>query len=815
MSHYIIFACVLKRKIFSIFLLYCLVPLCPLGTFGQLVKVTFKVVDRDNIPIPYAVMQVNSTTDSVNAHYDETADSIGKAIFTLEQGQKYIARSHAVNYKTATKNIVIKGEHPVFTIVAEPDSKTLKDVEITFKRPLLRQEDDKTIVDPEELAASSTNAYDIMEKIPGLFVDQDGNIYITSTTPATIYINGREQKMSNADVAAMLKSLPPNSIDRIEIMRTPSARYDASSSGGIVNVILKKGVRIGLTGNANAGFNQGTYGNQFAGITINNNNGKLSTSLTLQASRRMTGERLTTNRQFAADSLLSQNAYTRYPGDTYFGYYSIGYTPGKKWDITYDGRISINNNESRSNSPAFIEKINTGDTSLNYNTAVNNNANNVNITQGLSTKYKLDTSGSEWTTDFSYNYVPTGSTQAYNTTYSYPLSTALDGNGDIHTHLQFLSLRSDIVKKLPFKSSLEAGVKMSGVWFDNNTHYTITYNGVTSNDTRRTNAYNYDEHIYAGYLQASKNFGSILVKAGTRLENTNMNGNQTVPADTSFKLNRTDLFPYVYVSRKVMSIAGFELRGYLIYRRTISRPTYEYLNPFPKYVDQYLSEIGNPSLKPQFTKNYEANISVDERPLFAFGYNDMTDIFSQVIYQANNSNRQTYRTYDNLSSNKEMYLCGLGAIPPGKTYFFVIGAQYNHNFYEGQYAGAPLNYKHSSWTFFTYQTLKLSKLTQLVLNGFVRFKGQVQFYELSTFGALNLSVNHQFLRKKLKVTLSVTDMFLTNNNEFTIDQGNIQATGLRKGDTRRFGLNASYNFGIRKKEEHNFLNEETPETNNK
>ncbi|MFI5196458.1 MAG: outer membrane beta-barrel family protein [Chitinophagales bacterium] len=561
--------------------------------------------------------------------------------------------------------------------------------------------------------------------------------------------------------------------------------------------------------------NQGTYGNQFAGAMISNNNGKWNTSLTLQASRRETGERLKTDRRIATDSLFSQNAYTRYPGNTYFGYYSIGYTPGKKWDLTCDGRISVNNNSSQSGSPAIIEQISTGIASVNYNTAVNNNTNNVNVTQRLSTKYKPDTSGSEWTTDLSYNYVPAASTQSYNTTYTLPKNAAITGNGNIHTHLQFISLRTDMIKKLPFKSSIEMGIKMTGVWFDNNTNYTITYKDTTANDAQRTNAYKYDEQIYAGYLQASKSFGSILVKAGARLENTNMNGNQSIPADTNFKLNRTDLFPYIYISRKVMRIAGFDLRGYLIYRRTISRPTYEYLNPFPKYVDQYVSETGNPSLRPQFTKNYEANISLDERPLFAFGYNDMTDIFSQVVYQADSSHLHTYRTYDNLGSNKEVYLRGLGGIPPGRAYFFIIGAQYNHNFYQGQYEGAPLYYKHSSWTIFTYHRLTLSKLTQLTLNGFVRFKGQVQFYELSTFGSLNISINHQFLQKKLKVTLSVTDIFLTNNNEFSIDQGDIHATGLRKGDTRRFGLNVSYNFGIHKKEEHNFLNEETPETSSK
>src|SRR5215217_5824692 len=103
----------------------------------------------------------------------------------------------------------------------------------------------------------------MLEKTPGLFVDQDGNIYLSSTTPATVYINGREQKMSAADMATLLKNLPPTAIASIEILRTPSAKYDASGSGGIVNIILKKGVKIGLTGSVTTGLNQGKYGNQF------------------------------------------------------------------------------------------------------------------------------------------------------------------------------------------------------------------------------------------------------------------------------------------------------------------------------------------------------------------------------------------------------------------------------------------------------------------------------------------------------------------------------------------------------------------------
>ncbi|MEO6220351.1 MAG: outer membrane beta-barrel protein, partial [Ginsengibacter sp.] len=254
----------------------------------------------------------------------------------------------------------------------------------------------------------------------------------------------------------------------------------------------------------------------------------------------------------------------------------------------------------------------------------------------------------------------------------------------------------------------------------------------------------------------------------------------------------------------------YDLRAYLVYRRTISRPGYQLLNPSQRYIDPYLFETGNPSLRPQFTQNYEANISVDERPVFALGINDTKDIFTNVVYQSDTSSRTAYRTYDNLGSNKETYFRILGAIPPGGKYFIVAGAQYNHNFYQGTYEGKPLSYKKGSWSVFSYQTFKLSSTSQITLHGFARFNGQLQFYELTPFGSLSMSINKQFLKKKLIITLNGSDLFYTNNNNFTLTQGSISASGFRKADTRRFGINARYNFGLRKKEEKNFLNNLDP-----
>ena len=780
----------------------------------QKTNVTFKIIATGKEPVGFATVAIISVPDTINKEIKIT-DSSGSVIFLLEQMHPYLVRVSAVNKEPLEKAITVRGDNPIFTFILDPLAKTLENVVVNTTRPLMRQEDDKTIVDPENLASSSTNAFEIIEKTPGLFVDQDGNIYLSSTTPATIYINGREQKMSTSDIAAMLKTLPPTAIASIEILRTPSAKYDASASGGIVNVILKKGVRIGLTGSIVTGLNQGSYGNKYIGFNLNNNNGRLTTYINTQYGRRNTYEQIKTDRIFSTDSVLRQDAYTRYPGNSYYVGYGVGYELTKKLDINYDGRLSYNMNNNNSINRSIIEKISTGQVSTSNTNLVKNKINNFNITQGINAKYKIDSAGSEWTTDLSFTFAPYNATQMFSTAYEQPLPGNTGGDGDINNNFYFFSVQTNLQKKFPSrKITVETGIKSTNVHFKNETDYFRDLNGIRTKDVFRTRSYTYNENINAVYLQASKNISGIIIKIGSRLENTNMKGHQTIPGDTSFTLHRTDLFPYIYISKTIMQIAGYDLRAYLVYRRTISRPAYEYMNPFPRYIDEYLYESGNPSLRPQFTKNYEANVSVDERPIVAIGYNDTKDIFTQVIYQSDTISRLAYRTYDNLGSNKETYIRLLGAIPPGKRYFFVVGAQYNHNFYNGLYESKPLRFKKGSWTIFTYQTFRITKLMQFTVNGFARFNGQQQFYELSTFGALNMNLSQQFLNKKLIITISANDVFYTNKNEFSINQGSVNASGMRQGDTRRFGINFRYNFGIRKKEENNIFNLESLERSN-
>jgi hypothetical protein len=605
--------------------------------------------------------------------------------------------------------------------------------------------------------------------------------------------------MSATDMATLLKSLPPSSIQKIELVRTPSAKYDASGGGGVVNIVLKKGVKIGLNGSVNTGMNQGVYGNQFIGLTLNNTTDKYNSYLNTQYNQNDGYNIVNTDRFLSIDTVLKQTAKTLSPNRSAY----IGFGLGRNWtdrfELNYDARISGQSFINSTNNASILEIISAKKNLSSIASLVENDGSNFNFNQSVRSKLKLDSLGGEWTIDFSYNFIQSNTDQTYNNTF-FAGGLASKGSGNFINGRDFLTYQTDYKKKR-FGITIEAGLKSSILSFRNNANYKKDLNGNIFKDAFRTSAYNFKEQINAGYLQGSKTWGAVVLKVGTRIEQTIMQGNQKIPSDTSFSLNRTDAFPYVFLSRKLFKIAGYEMRGYLVYRKTISRPSYEFLNPFPRYIDPFLYESGNPTLRPQFTSNYEANISVDDKPIFAFGVNETKDIFTNVLYQSPTNNQVAYRTYDNLGRSRETYFRGIAVIPPGKAFFAVVGAQLNHNVYNGIYEQKPIVFDKATWTFFTFQSLKLDKLSTFTINGFWRTNGQQQFYELENFGQLNSSLNRQFLNKKLTVTLSMNDIFFTNKNTFTLRQGSIYAVGFRENDTRRFGINIRYNFGVKPKEQ--------------
>jgi len=766
--------------------------------WGQNLKIGIK--DSGNNPLPGATISLKFITDTTRVHYTTTNQSGIASFDKLKQGLYQVSISY-IGFEKLEKTINIKSEPQTIQYQLKESTIALDEITISAARPLIRYEYDKMLIDPEPIAAISSNTLEILENTPGLFVDQDGGIYISGTSPAVIYINGREQRLSNQDITTLLRSLPPGSVERIEVLRTPSTKYDAASSGGIINIVLKKGVKLGRFGSVRAGMNQGIAGNRFIGFSINNSGEKSTTYLNANYNYDGRYEELNSVRLLKLDTLLSQVAESNHKSNQFYTGYGINYDYSNKTNISYDGRInysarknnSINNNLIETDENIIISEM--------YNN-IWNKSKLINIQQDFGVNYKIDTIGSNIDTKFSYNINNNNSSQFYDTENIFPFNAKFEGEGDNNQLRHFTQIQTDLTYLLPYEIKIESGIKSTYQFFSSKSNYYLNSNGNKINDAIRTNGYNYTENINAAYLQSSKPFfKSFMIITGARMEHTYMKGNQTIPVDTNFTVNRIDIFPYIYLSRRLFEMAGFEIRSFAIYRKTISRPGYQNLNPYINYVDQFLYEVGNPALKPQFNDNIELNISFDDTPLFAIGQNYTKDIFSNVIYQDDNNENVAIRTYDNLGKSKETYFRAIAGIPPGKKYFFAVGSQYNYNEYDGYYENQPFSFKNGSWRFFTFHSLNLFKETKLTMSGFMMTKGQFNFYELNTFGQLNFGITQTLMDKRLTISLSARDILKTMTNEFTFKQGSIYTYGNRYTDTQRFGINIRYNFGLKKKDE--------------
>ena len=770
-----------------------------LQTAAQKVSLNLKVLNAQHELLENATALLYRLPDGVIVQKKVLKSS---DVILVEQSTDYFLKVTSTSKEIFEKEIHVKHQDIRLEIILKDRIDAMSTVTVVSKKSFMKEEDDKTIIDATALTNSSTNAFEVLEKTPGAIIDQDGNVYLNSTTPATIFLNGREMKLSSADLASLLKSLPANSVSKVEIMRSPSAKYDAASSGGILNIVLKKGVKIGSSGSLNMASFQGVYNTSTLGFTLSNGAKKFNSYLSYQYTNKKSYELLISDRSFNTDSILvAQHSFTTYPGIT--NYISVGtdYALNDKLNIAVDEKLNFTKNENITNNNIDISKYNNNAfIGNNYSNVLNNN-NTFFCSSTLSSKYKIDSSGSEWTNSLDYSIFNYHNSQQYtNNNYS-PIVTKIYGDGENDNDKKSFNFQSDLVMKVKKGFTFEVGIKLSNTISNNNAVY---YNDSTGQNRKldyyQTNKYAFKENIHAAYIQLAKTFYGFTIKPGLRFEATDISGNQIVPFDTNFSIKRKDVFPYVYLKHKLFKMYGQTLMANAIFRKSIKRPFYESLNPYPKFVDPFLYEVGNPALRPQFTTNYEFNVTFNDMPVASVGVNYTKEIFSNVIYQ-DNATKIAYRTFDNLGKNKEFYCRLVGGIPPRGKYFFYIGGLYNYNEYHGIYQNESFDYNRGSFTFFTFHEYKFTKSFTCNLQAFLRSKALQSFYELNNFGGMFVSMNKSILKKKANIILSVNDVLQTNRVSFQFNRNNQIIDGKRINDTRRLGLTFRYNIGAKPKEE--------------
>ncbi|HMQ07546.1 MAG TPA: outer membrane beta-barrel protein [Saprospiraceae bacterium] len=757
------------------------------------------VEDERKTPLIGANVTIISQVDSTTLY--TTTNGNGIAYFTLNRYGHYAVQLSYLGYLPVQVFLTMTEDQTVYRIEMTESQLLLEEVTIVSRRPMLRQDGEKTIVDPTPMLDISTNVLEIMEATPGLFVDQEGGIYLGNTSPAVVFINGREQRLGAQDIANLLRSLPPGSIQHIELIRNPSARYDAATSGGIINIVLKKGIKIGRFGSVQTGFNQGNQGNQFAGMSLFDTGSRSGWYFNFNLNRDAVRNDLEATRASAAPFFLGQETVnTR---KSYNGYLGLGFNRewNEKFSFTYDGRFNTSITDAQTLSEndliSFENVLISGTSNL-----LDNHTPFLSQQHDLGSIFRLDSSGSVIELKLSFSHSTSRTNQKYTNEFVFPAQPPEVGEGDINNSRYFIQLQCDVSKNLPHYISLESGFRMTFMDFDNQSEFFTFVHGMQVSDGLRNNQYQYAESIGAFYIQGSKTFlENFTLKAGVRTEFTRMSGFQILPGSAMFHINRVDWFPYLFFSRRLVTIAGYDLKAFGIYRKTLSRPTYHNLNPAVRILDQYNYESGNPSLTPQFTNNYEVNISMNDYPILALGRNHTTGIISNVLYNDPVNPSLTNSTFDNIGSSIETYFRLVLGLPPVNRYFGVLGAQYNHLNYNGMYSDAPINFQRGSWRMFTFHSFQITRSTKIMASGFFLLNGQMNLMELGDFGQLNLTLTRTMLNKNLHLSLFIRDALRSMNTPFRLQQSDILFEGERYADNQRVGVNLRYQFGIRPKEE--------------
>jgi hypothetical protein len=767
-------------------------------------KISGSVLDDAKKPLDGATIILLVAKDSTEVD-KQLVKPDGSFAFDNLKDNTYLVKATFIGYKNyRSGNVVVSEQKPVnlSPIILSSTGTNLSGVAVTAQKSYIQQKVDRTVVNVGALVSNTgANALEVLEKTPGVQVDADGNITFKGKSGVLVMIDDKPTYLSAANLATYLKSLPSSSLDQIELMDNPPAKYDAAGNAGVINIKTKKNTVRGLHAVVSADYALGHYYRTDQSINLNYRVDKVNLFANLAYNENRNFRRLEIDRDYFdangnPTSSLKDISYFRPTNHNTnikagMDFYA---SPKTTWGVVYTGDISRSNDSSPvftllyGNNGGLDSTINTLNTSKNKFTS---NGINLNYT------HKFDSTGRTLTFDLDYIHNASGGNQMFVNNTFLPDGTLTNTkilNDNLPSIINIYSVKADYTHPLKGKAKLDAGVKSSFVNTDNAANYFNVINNVDSIDYNNTNRFLYKENINAAYINFNKNFGRFSVQTGLRLENTNGYGHQLGNAkkpDSTFANHYTNLFPTAYFSYNLDTAAHNVL--VLSYGRRIGRPNYGSLNPFTFFVDEYTYFSGNPFLKPQFTDNYKLAYSFRSLFTVALAYNLTTDVQGETIH---NSNNVFISTQGNIGQRKTLDLSVNTNFQPAKWWSVNLYAEVYKNTYQGAFYTGYLNQSKYTFAGNGSNQFTLSKTWSAELSGFFDSGGTYGQFLTLPKGMLNAAVQKKILNNKGSIKLNVRDIFHTFRPSGTITNiVGANATFHNYLDTQVAILAFTYSFG--------------------
>ncbi|MFC3560374.1 outer membrane beta-barrel protein [Pedobacter jamesrossensis] len=633
----------MKFKLLAFFALWITIAFNFVQAQVPSTKIYGRVLSHENRGLEYATIALYNNKDSIllkttfseiDGAFNFKDISYGKYQLRISSMGYGIYKSSELDLNASNPEINLKD------IKLSATETNLKEVNVSGKKAFVEQKIDRLVVNVDALISNAgTTALDVLSKSPGVNVDQNGAISFKGKSGVSIFIDDKPTYLSGTDLENYLRSLPSSSLEQIELMTNPPAKYDAAGNAGVINIKTKKNKVAGFNGSVNLSLNQGqlTRSNNSANFNYRKNKINVFGNLSYNLNNSFTDldlNRVYKNEDNSPKYFFNQNSYFRRHGNTFNAKTGIDFYQNEKttWGFVFTGmsRISeqINNNTSNllnaiKQPDSIIKAINTDN--INYKNAALN----------LNYRHKFSKEAGDITFDLDYLTYRNQTDQNY-LNYSYFPNMQLKSQdiltGDLPSDINIYTAKTDYTRPINKLWKLEAGLKTSYTKTNNAANYLYTANNKTVIDYDKTNQFIYKENINAAYLNMNMEGKRFSLQAGLRFENTVSDGHQLgnlVKPDSSFKRKYNSFFPTIYLSYKLDTASNNQIG--LNYGRRIDRPYYQDLNPFFSPLDKFTYYVGNPFLRPAFTQSLELSHTFKSKITTTLGYSWIRDDVNETI----------------------------------------------------------------------------------------------------------------------------------------------------------------------------------------
>lgn len=760
-------------------------------------QVIGKIVDQtSNKGVGFATVGVLHAKDSSVVTGVLSQDNGDFTISQIPVG-KYILRINYIGYNTIYKDFSITPRatsQDLGNFKISPSSALLKTVKVTANAPAYSMQLDKKVFDvSKSLTSVGGDATDVLQQVPGVNVDVDGNVTLRNGSP-TIYVDGKTTLLT-------LDEIPAEDIAKIEVITNPSSKYPASGQAGIINIILKKNRKPGINGMLRAGAD--TRGGNNVGGNVSVYQNPLNVTLSYFRHQRNNPETTTlTRNNLFNNTFLDQNTDGKNNGSFQMGRLGIDYFLDNRNTLSFDGGIG---GGSFNTSQSVFSKYLDGDKNLD-STGQSQTLSERQfrfLSGDLSFKHNFQKEGHTLTADVrvsKFNSPPTTSTVQT----QYFDNTGKPMPGNIEQKIinagpgRNFTGQLDYVNPLTDKSKLEAGLRASlRNSSSTNDMYNLDGSGNYVYDSLLSTDFNYKESIYAAYAQYSDQLGKFGYQLGLRAEDYTYSG--SIPSKgLSFKpeSDKLGLYPTVFLTYKFSDYDQLQLN----YTRRVDRPRFWQRFPYINYSNPLALTKGNPDLKPEYTNSFELNYSkiIGQTNFMVSLYYRNTDNMITTYTEPYNNSADTTISYS-INANSNNVYGGEFTVQTQFTNWWNVTGDFNLFQTDINANVKSQNFSNSKFSWFGKVTsdMKLPADFSLQLQGNYNAPVPTPQGTTSEFGFVDIGIKKDFLKKKnLTATLTLTDIFNTREREFdyTIPNVFIQ-NSIEKRASRMLKLNLSYTFG--------------------